>query len=229
MRFTCVTLLYCLPLLALAQQAAPQENTYFNIPPALQAAGVKWVNDICKDHRGLTWLATNNGIFRFDGTNVLYARTRIDDSATLPSNTVTSVTEDHEGNIWVGTAQGGAIINPNTLACSRIKDSTGYTPAVKFKFLVDADGNIWGETDAGLYKYNRQKKYLQLVFSSGIQGYYGSAAVISAAEWNKDELVLATLADVVFFDKHSFSFHRIFVDPQRSRTDLSKIYVDGDG
>lgn len=229
MRFVCCIVIAFFPLLLPAQKQAAttpvQENIYFSKPEVLQTAGVKWVVDIYKDHRGLTWFATDNGLFRFDGTNLLYAKHKIDDSLTLPYNEVHSVTEDKEGNMWVGTSKGAVIMDANTLNCTLLKQDNGYAPGYKFSFFADEQDDVWGATDAGLYKCNRQKKNMQLVWTAGKDDHDDKRAITSVASYGKDELVAGTLGDVVFINKHNFSYRRYPLQVNNP-IDVTKVYVD---
>ncbi len=52
---------------------------------------------LLKDKTGMLWIATDQGLYRYDGQNLfLYFRV-------LPSYSIFSMLEDRNGNIWVGT------------------------------------------------------------------------------------------------------------------------------
>jgi len=231
MRFVCCTIIALLPLLLPAQKQpaatpVPQESIYFSKPEALQTAGVKWVTDVYRDSRGLTWFATDNGLFRFDGTNILYTKHTVDDSLTLPYNEVRSVTEDKEGNMWVGTVKGAVMMDANTLACTLLKQDNGYSPGYKFNFFTDEQDNVWAATDAGLYKGDRQKKIIHLVWNGKPQDNDDKRAVTSVASYSKDELVCGSLGDVVLINKHNFSYRRFPLGTGNSPIDVTVTYVD---
>ena len=64
------------------------------------------VYDIYQDREGFIWLATENGLNRFDGYEFKKFYHSRDDSTSLSSNIVRSVLEDEEGNLWIGTFNG---------------------------------------------------------------------------------------------------------------------------
>ena len=232
MRLPFHIILFCLPLLTAAQKAentANQPPAYFSKPEALQTAGVKWVNCIYKDSRNLMWFGTSNGLFRFDGTNVLHARYKTDDSLTLPANEVRSIAEDKEGNMWIGTDKGGVMMDANTFTCTRVRDMADNYPGWKHKFFADPQGDIWAATDAGLYKYNKQKQRLQMVWAEIIPGNSISGYVISMASYSKDVLVIGTSADVVFINKKDFSYKRVPLFVNNNNITANKVYVDAGG
>ena len=65
------------------------------------------VNCILRDSRGFVWLATEDGLSRFDGTEFRTFRHDPADSASLSHNVVHFIQEEEStGNLWVGTVSG---------------------------------------------------------------------------------------------------------------------------
>ena len=64
------------------------------------------INDICQDSYGYIWIATENGLNRFDGYRFTTYLHHPDDSTTLSSNIVVKLYCDKKGQLWVGTRTG---------------------------------------------------------------------------------------------------------------------------
>ena len=64
------------------------------------------INDICQDKYGYIWIATDNGLNKYDGYRFTTYLSQPDDSTTLNSNIVTSLYCDHNGQLWIGTRIG---------------------------------------------------------------------------------------------------------------------------
>lgn len=64
------------------------------------------INDVCQDSYGYIWIATENGLNKFDGYRFTTYLSHPDDSTTLNSNIVTSLYCDKQGQLWVGTRIG---------------------------------------------------------------------------------------------------------------------------
>ena len=71
------------------------------------------VTSIFEDHEGIMWLATNNGLNSFDRRTGKFKRYLNDpkNSRSISTNNLglwlgTSIQEDPEGNLWIGTAKG---------------------------------------------------------------------------------------------------------------------------
>lgn len=64
------------------------------------------VNAILQDHRGFVWVATKDGLNRYDGYTFKVYRFDPADKHSLSDNLVNCLLEDHQGNLWVGTSGG---------------------------------------------------------------------------------------------------------------------------
>jgi signal transduction histidine kinase/ligand-binding sensor domain-containing protein len=65
------------------------------------------VNSILRDSRGFVWVATEDGLCRFDGTEFRTFRHEPDDSTSLSHNVVHFIQEEElTGNLWIGTVSG---------------------------------------------------------------------------------------------------------------------------
>src|SRR5689334_10945400 len=62
------------------------------------------VNNMVQDERGFLWLATNNGLQRFDGNKFITFNSNATDATALPTDEVTQVYLDRKHNLWVTTA-----------------------------------------------------------------------------------------------------------------------------
>lgn len=65
------------------------------------------VNSILRDSRGFVWMATEDGLCRFDGTEFRTFRHDPTDSTSLSHNVVHFIQEEEgTGNLWIGTVSG---------------------------------------------------------------------------------------------------------------------------
>jgi ligand-binding sensor domain-containing protein len=81
------------------------------------------INNTIKDHKGFIWIATADGLNRYDGYKFKIFRYDPNDSTSLSDNFVYSICEDRLGNIWVGTRSAGL---------NKFNRKTGKFTRVKF-------------------------------------------------------------------------------------------------
>ncbi|HNO12079.1 MAG TPA: two-component regulator propeller domain-containing protein, partial [bacterium] len=62
---------------------------------------------VYQDRLGFIWMGTENGLNAYDGYRFIHFKHDPRDSTTLPNNNVTSIVEDEEARLWLGTWGGG--------------------------------------------------------------------------------------------------------------------------
>ena len=72
------------------------------------------IGDIIQDHNGNLWIATENGLNKYNGVKLKNYFHKDDDPHSLNNNYVRSLFEDKDGNLYVGTYAGIQIYNPAT-------------------------------------------------------------------------------------------------------------------
>lgn len=64
------------------------------------------INAVYQDRKGFIWIATENGLNKFDGTRFSIYRHNAMDSTSLKNNYVRTLFEDSRGNFWIGCING---------------------------------------------------------------------------------------------------------------------------
>lgn len=116
------------------------------------------INGIVEDKAGNLWLATTNGVSKYDGktfTNFLENEPK--------NNSVWSILEDKKGRIWVGTIGGvfrydGDKFTPFSLPKAEEGVQIGlprFSTDLAWSIIEDRKGNIWfGMDGVGVLKYD---------------------------------------------------------------------------
>jgi signal transduction histidine kinase/ligand-binding sensor domain-containing protein len=100
------------------------------------------------DRQGYMWFGTEDGLNRYDGYQFTIYRRRDQDSLSLPDNYVTSLLEDPQGGLWVGTYSGGvALFDKSTGTFRQIILPEWGTKGIRanpvMSLAKDRDDNIW--------------------------------------------------------------------------------------
>ena len=64
------------------------------------------VNTVIQDQIGFMWFATEDGLNRYDGYGFKIFRHDPENSNSISDNSVWALSEDRQGNIWIGTKAG---------------------------------------------------------------------------------------------------------------------------
>lgn len=86
----------------------------YKIFTADQGLSSSLINKIHQDHNGMIWIATEDGLNRYDGVKLTVYRHQPDDEHSLAHNYVRTLFEDNKGNLIIGTYVGVQIYNPAT-------------------------------------------------------------------------------------------------------------------
>lgn len=115
----------------LSAQSLPSTSLVFHNLTKKNGLSSNKIVEVLQDNEGFFWIATQDGLNRFDGTNIQTFRKDSKDSNSLSNNHCTDILLSKDGNIWVATLNG--------LNC--FDQQTG-----KFKryYFIDASSNPVG-------------------------------------------------------------------------------------
>ncbi|MEI6277696.1 MAG: two-component regulator propeller domain-containing protein, partial [Prolixibacteraceae bacterium] len=128
--------------------------------------------------KGWMWIGTSQGVCRFDGYRFTVFKNDADDSTSLKGNLVRIIYEDHKGQLWVGTENGG--LNKFNREKETFEQLFYSQPDALLKNVSvtsiqeDKDGNLWVGTETNLYKIEDEIKITPLRPSnfSGFHEYF---------------------------------------------------------
>uniref|UniRef100_S0DGC1 Putative sensor histidine-kinase response regulator n=2 Tax=termite gut metagenome TaxID=433724 RepID=S0DGC1_9ZZZZ len=109
------------------------------------------INQMYQDKRGFIWIATENGLNRFDGTKFTIYKHSSEDPTSLKNNYVRSVFEDSAGNFWIGCINGLMQYDWATNSFREIpmyRDGKVVSPHVAC-IMESRSGEIWLATSGG--------------------------------------------------------------------------------
>jgi diguanylate cyclase (GGDEF)-like protein len=107
---------------------------------------------LAQDRDGFIWVATENGLARWDGYRFRIYKPNPDDSGSLPDNVINALHTDIHGTLWIGTdSRGLARYDPVRDRFVRAGSSAGTrTASAVFSIADDGWGGVVVGTDRGL-------------------------------------------------------------------------------
>ncbi len=136
------------------------------------------VHALLQDRSGFVWIATQDGINRYDGRHFRIWKTDPDELETLTDPYITCMVEDSLGNLWLGSETSGfGRFDPDTWrfdhVCSGPAGTVGE-PTSKYEVSdieIGPGGKIWVATlDHGVLRYDPPSRTLQSLESAAFAG-----------------------------------------------------------
>ena len=151
------------------------------------------INCIIQTKDGYLWIATKDGLNRYDGQTFKIFKTNSSDKTSLPENYIMYLYEDKKNNLWVGTwGLGICKYDPFHESFIRVDKTTNddFVQSIE----EDEEGNIWyGTTHNGLKKYNPQTSIITSFNSKSVGNLFLPADNITSLYFeNRNSLRLAT-------------------------------------
>lgn len=136
--------------MALAGEGIPSFKKY----AFTEGLYVSAVNDLARDQFGFIWLATEDGLVRFDGTDFKVYKRGVTGLHGSRRNHISSLYNDPDGVLWMGTDGGGlGYYEHRNDSIYSFQPSNGpYAISSAITSVVGGwDGNIWVSAYGGLY------------------------------------------------------------------------------
>ncbi len=108
------------------------------------------VYSIFQDHNSFLWVATEDGVCKFDGTEFKnYSREN-----GLPYNHVRVVKEDGKNRIWFGTNEGVGVLYPDSSDITNFNSTRGFPKDFVYGIEIAPDSSVYFATgNSGLYRF----------------------------------------------------------------------------
>jgi len=118
------------------------------------------INSIYQDKRNYIWIATEDGLNKFDGVKFTIYKNKIGDSKTIKNNYVRTLFEDSSGRFWVGCINGLMLYNrsqDNFKEVKITKNGVAIEPHIT-SIIESITHQIWITTDKGLLIIDSKKE-----------------------------------------------------------------------
>ena len=151
-RFTSTRLIVCAVLLAtaIAAQAAEFGGPIFHSVGDLSTIPDGIVADITQDRSGFLWVATHDGLVRYDGYEFRLYRHDPKNKHSLSENRIRTIEGGDDGRLWIATTTAGvSIYDPRSDHFQHLTKNNGLS-ANSARVLVRDGGGMWIATSGGL-------------------------------------------------------------------------------
>lgn len=207
----------------------------FNVDKGLTQSAV---TGIIQDSHGFLWIATQDGLNRYDGYSFKPYRNNPLDSSSLSNNNINSLCEDRFGNIWLGTNFGLSMLNRKTGKFinyySEVNDSKTISDNRIYCVYEDKEGAIWIKTALSVDKLNDDSQtFTRYPHYNDLFTFSTDAADFDLLEDSQGVLWVGTKDGLCFLDRKLSIYKRFSHDPSNPKSisgnKVKCIYEDSKG
>jgi len=182
------------------------------------------------DKKGFYWIGTRNGLFRFPQNSLRdtkdedfiisqleFYKHEPNNASSLPGDYITTLMEDSNGNVWLGTYGNGlakaVINNAGELVFETFSTLNGLSNNVVYGILNDEHNRLWISTDYGLSMLNTTNNSFRHFYKQ--DGLLNNQFYWSASYKSPDGvLYFGGIEGLNFFDPEDFYEYNYYPTPK---------------
>lgn len=181
---------------------------------------------IIQDDNGYIWIATNDGLCRYNGYEFKVYKHDEDNENSITNNYIVDIKQDLKGNIWIGTANGLSKLNPKTDVI------TNYNMGEKERnlshynigdILITECGRVLVGTSDGLNLYDEEHDKFERILSKSND--LSSQHIYSLAEDKNKNIWIATNEGIDKFDVKNKTIKRFKAGDDKYSISEKSVYV----
>lgn len=158
-----------------------------------------------KDSKGYMWIGTEDALIRYDGTKAYRYVNDPENHSSIAHNTINTIIEGPNRQLWIGTAQGLCIYNrelDNFINVDSIKGNNNFLNNRYITDLVfDTRGHLWiGTHEGGINIYDPVNRKFDYIIDPPIGGVLPSSNFINILEIIDDTVWCATKGGLLLYD-----------------------------
>lgn len=180
-----------------------------------------YILKVVQDHQGFIWIASQDGLYRYDGYQLKIFKHDPQDAKTLPSNYIFNLFVDSDGDLWIAAGQMGiSRYNPLTETFTRYLHDKHQQNSISHNMVTDmaegSTGKIWIATYGGGVNIldKASGKITRLLHDPQVGGTLVDNKVTYLSKDNQGRMWLGTHSKGAgFFDVQATQFTHVPVAP----------------
>lgn len=186
---------------------------HFSVADGLSSGGVF---SIAQDRHGFIWIATFEGLSRFDGKKFINYRHNDNENNSVADNLIRKVYIDKNNTLWVGTHNGLSRYNEATDSFENFHNIPNQNNSLYDNVILDIyqdnDDNLIISTDNGLQTYNpKSNDFTRIKF---IRTAHKIKEIKTIAQDKQGNYWLGTFGDGIYLSKPKFKKITSLKSPQ---------------
>lgn len=196
-----------------------QKNINFEILGIPDGLSNNTVWDVTQDKYGFLWIATADGLNRYDGYKFKIYKNDPDNPSSLPNNSLKSVLVDSKGTLWVGSDDGLSKFDYKTESFKNylVDSSLAANSRINvFNLFEDSKNNLWINTTNGIARLNKEKDKIEICklnMKGNIQESGGFS--VSTVETSSGDIYSSTPSGFLKFNQINNYFEFTEITPEK--------------
>lgn len=186
----------------------------------IKSNALQFINALFYDSFGYIWIGTvENGLLKYDAQSGEYEHFKFDenDQYSILSNTIESIYQDKQKNIWIGTDKGLLIYNNQKKQFQRFTHSSSNPFSLSNDFVItffeDSNNIMWIGTFTGVNRWDPNMATFRQ-YSTQTNPQLKNNNITSFAQFDREEIYFSTYSGGIY--KMSTSSHAITPVPFNS-------------
>jgi len=183
------------------------------------------VRSLSEGRDGRLWVGTSEGLCRFDPITEEFELHVVDpgDEAVPPNLSISTVLEDPDGQVWVGSEHKGIyLLNPETGHCRKFlhnpQDPFSLSDNEVYGITMDRTGVIWIGTSNGANRFDtKAKQFFHVNNQPGNPASLSHACVWSIWETRSGKVWAVTESGLNILDPETGTVEQVWSDPNDTR------------
>jgi|GEM_PF-704026 len=212
-------------ILMLTQTVLSQpENIKFSTISLDEGLSQSYISEVVQDSLGFIWVATEDGLNKYDGNKFTVFRHIPEDSTSLSDNYLRTLFLDSRGILWIGTFRGELnrfdARTETFISYSPEPDSTSInTHSSIRKIIEDHRSDLWVGTAHGLHKFDYQRgTYSSFYHNPEDTLSISNNVITSISEGQANTLWVGTANGLNMLDTSTGRFTRYYHNPENPRS-----------
>ena len=156
---------------------------------------------IIQDSKGYIWIGTNDGLNRYNGTDIKVFKSDKEAENSIISSYITALGEDKYGNLWIGTDEGLSKIDLSDYSIKNYRYHNNNKDKPYHAILtiyVDNNGKVYMGNNDGVYVYNEKKDNFDKIL--GLEDNLSDKNIYSLNKDSQDNLWIGTAQGINVLD-----------------------------
>lgn len=195
MKYTFILVLFLFQIYGSVLKAADWTTFRYRLEVLSMNQGLSQhdVSFIAQDHYGFIWIATYDGLLRYDGYTFKTFRYNAEDPSSISDNRVLAIHSDSADHLWIATEGGGLnLYNYELETFTHFELGNDLLDNNVYCIYESVDGDLWASTHNRVYRLEYSEENTQLKASSVLSGLDDKFRVLSLYVHIDDELFLGT-------------------------------------